>query len=233
MEPRERTNFITGEDRVDIWKNHFQELLNNVPNVIDNSEITKVFDEFATIRKGDFDMVELNKAIKQMKNGKAPGTDSLPIEFWKIEELKDPLLEFCNASYRGQRPTEWGILRLVPVPKKGDLSKPDNYRGISLAQTASKIYNRMILNRIRHSIDKVLRPNQNGFRENRSTSSHLLALRRLIEEIRNHNQDAVLVFIDFKKAFDSVIRDKMFKILEAYGISSETVNAIRKSYKDT
>ena len=91
----------------------------------------------------------------------------------------------------------------------------------------------MILNQIRPSIDKVLRPNQNGFRENRSTSSHLLALRRLIEEIRNHNQDAVLVFIDFKKAFDSIIRDKMFKILEAYGIPSETVNAIRESYKDT
>ena len=62
---------------------------------------------------------------------------------------------------------------------------------------------------------------------------HLLALQRLIEEICNHNQDAVLVFIDFKKAFESIIRDKMFKILEAYGIPSETVNAIRESYKDT
>ena len=48
-------------------------------------------------------MIELNKAIHQMKNGKAPVTD----EFWKIVELKDPLLEFGNASYRGQRPTEW------------------------------------------------------------------------------------------------------------------------------
>ena len=81
-------NFITGEDRLDIWKNHFQKLLNNAPNVVDNSEIRKVFDEIATIRKGDFDMVELNKTIKQMKNGKALGTDSLPMQFWKIEELK-------------------------------------------------------------------------------------------------------------------------------------------------
>ena len=52
-------------------------------------------------------MLELKKAIQQMKNEKAPGTDSLAIEFWKIVELKDPLLKFCNASYRGQRPTEW------------------------------------------------------------------------------------------------------------------------------
>ena len=88
--------------------------------------------------------------------------------------------------------------------KKLDLSKPDNYRGISLAQTASKIFNRLILNQITPAIDKVLRPNQNGFRENRSTSSHLLALQSLLEELMNHKQEAVLVFINFKKAFDSI-----------------------------
>ena len=226
-------NFITGEDRLKIWKNHFEKLLNNTPNVIsENDEIVKVFDEINEIRKGDFDIEELSKALNQMKNGKAPGTDSLPVEFWKIEELKQPLLDFCNATYNDNRPNEWGLLKLVPVPKKGDLTKPDNYRGISLAQTASKIFNRLILNRIRPAIDKVLRPNQNGFRENRSTSSHLLALRRLIEELRNHNQEAVFVFIDFKKAFDSIIRDKMFLILEAYGIPTETVNAIRTMYRD-
>ena len=227
-------NFIAGEDRLNIWKNHFKKLLNNKPDVLgDDDEIVKLFDEHDDIRKGDFDMEELSKALSQMKNGKAPGTDSLPVEFWKIEELRQPLLDFCNATYKDNRPNEWGILKLVPVPKKGDLTKPDNYRGISLAQTASKIFNRLILNRIRPAIDKVLRPNQNGFRENRSTSSHLLALRRLIEELQNHNQEAFLIFIDFKKAFDSIIRDKMFSILEAYGIPKETVNAIRTMYRDT
>ena len=199
----------------------------------ENDEIVKVFDEHNEIRKGDFDIEELSKALSQMKNGKAPGTDSLPVEFWKIKELQQPLLDFCNATYHDNRPNEWGLLKLIPVPKKGDLTKPDNYRGISLGQSASKVFNRLILNRIRPAVDKVLRPNQNGFRENRSTSSHLLALRRLIEELRNHNQEAVLVFIDFKKAFDSIIRDKMFLILEAYGIPTETVNAIRTMYKDT
>ena len=142
----------------------------------------KVFDKLEDIRKGDFDIEELTKAVNQMKNEKAPGTDSLPVEFWKIKELRQSLLDFCNTAYNENRPTKLGRLKLVPVPKKGDLTKPDNYRGISLAQSASKIFNRLILNRTRLVIDKVLRPNQNGFRENRSTSSHLLALRRLIKE---------------------------------------------------
>ena len=226
-------NFISGEDRLKIWKDHFKNLLNNTTDTIENVEIVKVFEELKDIQKGDFDINELTKALKQMKNGKAPGSDCLPVEFWKIENLHQILLQFCNSAYHGNRPTEWGLLKLIPVPKKGDLSKPDNYRGISLAQSASKIFNRLILNRIRPAIDKVLRPNQNGFRENRSTSSHLLALRRLIEELKNHKQEAVLIFIDFKKAFDSIIRDKMFSILEAYGIPLETVNAIRTSYRET
>ena len=50
-------NFIAGDDRVKIWKNHFEKLLNNIPDVIgENDEIVKVFDEHNEIRKGDFDI---------------------------------------------------------------------------------------------------------------------------------------------------------------------------------
>ena len=65
-------NFIAGEDRLKILKNHFEKLLNNIPDVIGkNDEIFKVFDEHNEIRKGDFDIEELSKALNQMKNGKA------------------------------------------------------------------------------------------------------------------------------------------------------------------
>ena len=119
------------------------------------------------------------------------------------------------------------------MPKKGDLTRCANYRGINLSQTTSKIYNRLILNRIRPVIDKLLRPNQKGFRPGRSTSSQPLALRKIIEEMRNHKKEAVITFIDFKKAFDSIDRSKMLKILVAYGIPSEIVNAIRVMYENT
>ena len=157
-----------------------------------------------------------------MKNGKAPGLDGLPPEFWKLKKMKKSLLKFCNATYYG----------LTPIPKKGDLEKSDNYRGISLTQVASKIYNRC-LNRIRPVIDKVLRPNQNGFRQGKSTTSHIFALHRIVEELKNYNKEAVVAFIDFRKAFDSIDRGKMFQILNAYGIPLEVVDAIKVMYEDT
>ena len=61
----------------------------------------------------------------------------------------------------------------------------------------------------------------------------MLALRRIFEELANHHKEAVITFIDSRKAFDSIDRNKMFSILEAYGIPSEIVSSIRVIYTDT
>ena len=73
----------------------------------------------------------------------------------------------------------------------------------------------MILNRIQPHIDPILRPKQNGSRLGRSTISHILTLRRLIEGVKSHNLKATIIFFDFKKAFDSINRSIMLQILEA------------------
>ena len=113
------------------------------------------------------------------------------------------------------------ILNIIPIPKKGDINLGSNYRGISLTSLVAKTYNRMILNRIRPHLDCYLRKNQNGFRSGRTTTSQILALRRLIEGVKDKNLEAIMIFIDFKKAFDTIYRGKMLAILKAYGIPDE------------
>ena len=71
---------------------------------------------------------------------------------------------------------------------------------------------------IKPSIEEVLRDNQNGFRLGRSTTSHILALKRIIEGAKDRNLKSTMVFIDFKKAFDSEHRGLFTKILKAYGL---------------
>ena len=80
---------------------------------------------------------------------------------------------------------------------------------------------------------KILRRNQNGFRKNRSTIGQILTVRRIIEGVRAKNLQAVLLFVDFSKAFDSIHRGKMEQILLAYGIPQGTVAAIMMLYTNT
>ena len=73
---------------------------------------------------------------------------------------------------------------ILPFPKKGELGLANNYRGITLTSIAAKIYNALLRNRIEPKIDNILRKNQNGFRRNRSTTSQILTIRRILEGVR-------------------------------------------------
>ena len=181
-------------------------MLSAAPIAESEIHIEKIYDTFNNIRSGEFSQAEIEAAVRQMKNGKAPGLDGLPHEFWRLPKVKKSLLSFCNKSYSGNRPKEWGFSGITPIPKKGNLTITDNYRGISLTQVASKIYNSCLLNHVRAVIDKVLWPNQNGFQKGRSTTSHILALHRIVEELKNNDMEAVLTFINFCKASDFIDR---------------------------
>ncbi|KAJ8361351.1 hypothetical protein SKAU_G00178760 [Synaphobranchus kaupii] len=186
------------------------------------------------IDDGPFTASELARAKTTLKEGKSAGPDGIPPEVLKRCDLDDLILRFCNlALLHNEQPEMWSLSNIIPVPKAGDLSKPDNYRGISLTCITAKIYNRMILNRLRHAIDPHLRENQNGFREGRTTVAQILALRRIIEEVKKNNLTAVLCFIDFKKAFDSIHRGMMMKILKAYGVPPNLLRAIETMYAGT
>ena len=117
-------------------------------------------------------MKELTKAKKQVQNGKASALDNIPPEVWKLDAFNDILLGFCNDVYQQEPIESWIEGCLLPFPKQGDLGLTANYRGITLTAIAAKIYNLMLLNRIRPAIEKVLRRNQNGTINTRSDTYH-------------------------------------------------------------
>ena len=122
---------------------------------------------------------------------------------------------------------------ILPFPKKGDLGLAKNYPGITLIFIAAKIYYALLWNRIEPKIDNILRKNQNDFRRNRSTTSQILTIRRILGGVRVKNLLATILFVDFTKAFDSIHDGKMEQILLAYGIPKETVTAITILYRNT
>ncbi|XP_014678984.1 PREDICTED: uncharacterized protein LOC106818825 [Priapulus caudatus] len=193
------TIFIEGEDRLTAWENHFKNSLKAEPATqTDGEPVVNIFDLFTAIKSGELTQAEVYIAIRQLRNGKAPGLDGLPPKFWKLKRVRKSLLKFCNETYHERRPIEWPN----PNSKEGDLTK-QTITEVFLFHKL-QIYNRCLLNRIRPVIDEVLRPNQNGFRQGRSATFHILALRRIVEELKNHDMEAIVTFIDFRKAFDSI-----------------------------
>ena len=104
---------------------------------------------------------------------------------------------------------------ILPFPKKDDLGLAKNYRGIILTSIAAKIYSALLGNRIEPKIDNIFRKNQNGFRGNKSTTSQILTIRRILEGVGAKTLEATQLFVDFTKAFDSIHRGKMEQILLA------------------
>ena len=185
------------------------------------------------LNKGPFTSDEIDKALRSITNGKAEGLDEIPAEVWELEAFKNIILHFCNNVYNQDPLQRWNEGCLLPFPKKGNLANTENYRGIKLTPIAAKIYNLLILNRIRPKLDPILRKNQNGFRTNRSTNGQILTVRCIIEGVKAKNLTAILLFIDFSKAFDSIDRNKIRDILLAYRIPKEAVNAIMILYINT
>ena len=160
------------------------------------------------------------------------GLNEIAPEVWKTRQFNNTLLRQCNAVYNQNPIGKWTKGCILPFPKKGDLGLAKNCRGITLTSIAAKIYNALLRNRIEPKIDNILRKNQNGFRRNRSTTSQILTIRRILEGVRAKNLQASLLFVDFSKAFDSIQRGKMEQILLAYGLPKETVAAITILYRN-
>eukprot|EP00116_Pleurobrachia_bachei_P001743 sb/3462005/ len=225
----------TASERLDSWKEYFSGLLGKPPTVPDpNIQIAPVLDHQLQIDDGPFTREELRVARKQLKSGKAAGEDGISPEIVKYVDTDEIILDMCNNALMNKNiPDQWRHQNIMPVPKKGDLTRVENYRGIALSSVISKTLNRLIRNRMTPAFEEILRPEQNGFRPGRSTSSHVLGLRRILEGARAKQITAVLLFVDFRRAFDSLHRGILMKILTAYGVPDRLVDLIDALYQDT
>ena len=220
------------EERIQLWKQHFENLLRNPPKVT-HETITRIISKQLDIKLGQVTPEELDSVLRKIKNRKAAGLDEMPLEVWKTREFDDILLRHCNAVYNQITIDRWTKGCILPFPKKTDLGLAKNYRGITLTSIAAKIYNGLLYYRIEPQIGNILRKNQIGFRRNRSTTSQILTIRRILEGVRTKTFAATILFVDFTKAFVSIHIGKMEQILLTYGLPKETVTAIMMLYKNT
>ena len=110
-------------------------------------------------------------------------------------------------------PDSWNEGILIKIPKKGDLSNCANYRGITVLPIPSKILSRIILDRMARAAEANIRENQHGFRSGRSCVDLINTLRILFEQCNEFRASIYAIFIDFKRAFDSLNRTLSDRVL--------------------
>ena len=119
---------------------------------------------------------------------------------------------------------------IVKIPKKGNIAECNSWRGITLLSIPGKIFCIVLLNRIKDAANKALREEQAGFRKGRSCNEHIFTIRNIIEQSIEFQRPLLINFIDFKKAFDSIHRESLWKVARTYGIPESFINIFRNIY---
>jgi hypothetical protein len=224
------------EAKVDRWKEHFSMLLNRpLPqNPIPLTAAT--VDPAASVSTLVPSEDEVLKAIRALKSSKAPGEDGLPPEFYKHggPPVLADMTKIVRTVWELERiPENWRLAELIPLFKKGDKTNCKNYRGISLIDIASKIFESVLVSRLKTWRESMTRENQAGFRPGRSCTDQIFTLRQLIESRHEFNHSTFIVFIDFSAAFDSVHRPSLWQIMREDGCPEKIVRLFECLYQQT
>ena len=232
----ENENVLIDDNQIkDRWKRYFHNLFNEINENevtlghLEQFEQNKNFKYYRKIRP-----IEVENALKFMKNNKAVGPDDIPIEAWKClgKVAITWLTKLFNLIIDTKKmPNQWRKSVLIPLYKnKGDIQNCSNYRGIKLMSHTMKLWERIIERRLR--LETNISENQFGFMPGRSTMEAIHLIRRVCEQSRERKQDLHMIFIDLEKAYDRVNRDVMWRVLEKRGVNMIYIKLIKDMYND-
>ena len=201
----------------------------SLPNTQSNSN---------SIINNDFTEDEICNGIKKLKCNKACGIDNIANEFIidSCNMIAPTITKLFNIILEtGLITQKWCIGILTPIFKnKGSAENPENYRGISILSCFSKLFTLLINERLTLYLDDlgIIGENQAGFRSNYSTLDHIFSLKSIIDFYLNKRKKLFCAFVDYKKAFDTVNRNKLWLKVLSTGINGRIFTVIKNLYRD-
>ena len=166
---------------------------------------------------------EILDIVKSLNSSRSSGFDGISVCLLKkiIHNIVDPLSHIFNLSLStGICPNSLKIAKIIPIFKKDDPSQISNYRPISLLPGISKVLEKIIYKRLYMFLinNKILIPNQYGFRKNHSTDYALINLCDKIVNALSNKEHMIGIFLDLSKAFDTINHQILLYKLKTYGI---------------
>ena len=193
--------------------------------------ISRKVDDETELNNIDFTPDLVYKHLRKLKEKTSSGPDLLPALLLKnlAGSLAEPLsLLFSKLFSMSAIPDIWKLAIVTPVYKKGSPSDASNYRPISLTCILSKLMESVIKDTMLSYLleHKLINKQQHGFISKRSTCSQLLECINDWSVSLNHKQSIDVAYIDFSRAFDSVVHSKLYLKLIASGITGDLLDWI-------
>ena len=204
---------------------HFDDVLNQPSSFSDEAihrlphvECNPPLDEFPTVS-------ETVKAIELLSSSKASGSDAIPAEIYKAGRL--PVAETVISYYvENSRMQHLSIY----LKRKGNPHVCDNHRGISLLSIAGTILTRVLLNRLSEHLEqsRLLLDRHCGFRKDGETIDTIFTARQLQEKCQEQNVTLNMTFVDLTKAFHTVSRKGLWKIMATFYCPAKFIAMVRQ-----
>ena len=179
---------------------------------------------------------EATNALKNMKNGKSPGTDGLTVDFFKFfwSKIGGFVIRSLNEGFIKKQMSitqKEGIIICLP---KGDKPREylKNWRPISLLNVTYKIGSSCIANRIKTVLPKLINEDQSGFVAGRYIGDNIRFIYDLIHFLNDKHLPGLLVSIDFEKAFDSISWSYMHTVLKTFGFGESICQWVQAFYEN-
>ena len=173
----------------------------------------------------------VEKLLQKINPKKAAGPDQISARF--LQSTAHELAPIVSLIYdqslqTGQIPDDWKMANIAPIFKKGDRTKPVNYRPVSLTSILSKTLEHIIVSGIMNHLESnnILLDTQFGFRSKRSCETQLLLTTDDIMKSLDRRKQVDMAILDFEKAFDKVPHKRLSTKLKFYGIQGCTLRWI-------
>ncbi|XP_033360692.1 uncharacterized protein LOC117239310 [Bombus vosnesenskii] len=211
---RRRRESIDEEISEEGWKNHFMESLEGTEHKEGRkTEKQRAEEKIMEERQDNIEKEEVIYQLRNLKEKKGMGEDGLENE---------------------GIPEDWKKGVICPIYKKGDKRVAKSYRGVTLMDTAYKIYAEILDERLKAEIETKLEESQFGFKKGRGVTDAVFVINHIIDKQLNREKETLYAcFVDLKAAFDWLNREKLEEKMRKMGINEKLIRRIKELYAET